>query len=1509
MATHSHSALPAAQPFVAAMKALPNTGDNGFEGFVSDCLQEVLQQRFLLQKSGHQGGSDGMNDPAGNRLSIGFEGKKYGSTTVSLAELRRKIYDAVQHHPTLDLWVLATTGKFSKTNLVELQKTGQELGIAIGLLDAIEGKGKPSALAILAAAAPAAVAKHLGSAAPVVDYLAAVAAEATFENRCAMVLEPFHRPDVGYFAAKEQAAGWLRRSFQDDQTAVSRLHCYGGLDAPGNVRVRRQAVIDAVSAWWSAGPVSPLALLGEEGVGKTWGLLAWWQEISGQPDALPLTIVAPARDLAPSPSEPPARLLGRLLADRIGLRDVDFWTRRVGLWTSLKTAKPSILLVIDGLNQNVNFLEWHRLLQPLLTELNGHVAVVVTCRTHYWNVDLKGLANLSPRASEMLVPDFSDTELDEMLARHHAPRAQLSTALIELMRVPRYCQLAIQRRRELEESGDITIERLIYEDWRHRLRLHGSSLGPTEADFQQFLIGEGERLRAAIDDDTDATASVTRAQIAEALGRESGAQGSELRTALDEIISGRWVEHVEGSTSRFRLKKDRMPFALALALNSQLDAAGSGHAERLAEFMEPLRGTDRGVAILRWAVTAAMLRDHGPSETFAVLAQDWFFQQNFGRTDYEALERLIPAKPDLFLDLAERIWLVHNRSARDENLFITAFADAARFVPFRRALEARLCRWLGYYWPDHQRVMMAERNASPEAARESVDAAIEGRRSSWEQVEPGLAGVLTATVARVETPEGIEREYGFLAGRAMGILSMLPRLPFLNAIMSWAVSRAISQSFGPHDGMGWVLRINPIDGEATASAISQVADTLLATGTEVAVEAAHLLLEALATPEAAAVVAGLDATPRRRIFGRVATVGDDGLVRLPEDGAARTDDEPLYRYSALKDLAYRPDVMLGPDQQDQLAEAADSTDALDVFSAGLSQGSGDFALEQSMPALARWAPDALTRLIRRIFETAPQRLDENGNVDEGKLLRLASEVERFWPLLDAETHAIFASVATPFIRREFGAGKSDGWLHAQISRLAGKTAAEQIAIFKSDPHGPNFYTDEVAVFATPTATDFGDLVSEITGDHREHWVGYVLSVDRSAMPPAFAEALMGAIATDTPTTRLRLLALARYDQNPVMLRAIVNSGWSWSPDMERSEGANGSLAMIVAARHLTVQDLEQRIDPLAWGARVQDAPDDGDALDHFEAVVLEGIATQSFPETVGAVPSWFDSKVAMRVLAEQRGDNLVAALDALLERGPEHAFGFGSFPVLSALRAVMETRPADGVRIWNVLYPAYRDSNWSSLEKFERLPFYSAAADLTPHCDRILADAVTDAALASMAGWAADGGRTDWLLGHMHSGLFAKTAGEVGRSLTLGRFLDPSPAGDEFWAAANALPLEGWLADVRRISSEAYQRSRSAEHWRTKFLSGNNPDLAFSALLLFMACADDRAIELLERAVEARGRDGLPSEEKAIWHAARHELERTAKESAKNRDKRLYLTDILKATHAPWRSHVRQFPV
>ncbi|MEO7179132.1 MAG: hypothetical protein ABIW83_09830, partial [Allosphingosinicella sp.] len=626
----NHRSMPANQTpqakFLSALRNMAASGEAGFEGFIRDCLQESLSVRFSLMKSGPQDGADMRSGGPANLLQVAVEGKRYGNATALPTEqIQLKIVSAAQSGFGLDLWVLATTRAISATDRAKLAETGDRQGVATAVLDATDGADRPSALDLLAANAPRAFAKHFPALPQVGPWLDALRREEDFSERLDRVLEPFRRTDVGYAAARDACTTWLVTAMADEATARARLDSFAGLEAEGAIVIPRLGVEEQLDTWLESGPAAPLVILGNEGVGKTWSLLGWWgRRMREAPDKVPLTLVVAASAIAGVGDVAGPDLIARLLAERFPIRDQEFWRRRLALWAQETSASPRVLLEIDGLNQQPAFAGWNQIIQPLFdSDWNGLFAAAVTCRTAWWEDDLKALPTVSPGFQAVRVPVFDEAELDQILALFDLKRSQFSPEMQEILSIPRYCQLAIRRRRELVDSGDITIERLIYEDWRHRIARVGSSLSPSEEEFRAFITDLGLNFRSALDGEAP---TLSRREMIEALDRDMGRGEPALRIALSEIVDGNWMQRAQDGR-RFTLNVRYVPFALALALHRELGIAGPTAApDRLATFMDPLRGTDRGTAILRSAVTIALLDPDSPHWIFTLLIDAWFNQ-------------------------------------------------------------------------------------------------------------------------------------------------------------------------------------------------------------------------------------------------------------------------------------------------------------------------------------------------------------------------------------------------------------------------------------------------------------------------------------------------------------------------------------------------------------------------------------------------------------------------------------------------------------------------------------------------------------------------------------------------------------------------------------------------------------------------------------------------------------------------------------------------------------------
>jgi hypothetical protein len=585
-------------------------------------------------KSGPQGGVDVIGDLTGSGLVVGVEGKHYRNTTrLPLDELKSKLRDAAKRFPALDVWALAVSRPISGGDVAELEAVADDLGVDVLVLDWDDNSPSLPPLAVLCAAAPTAAHKMLGHDPSCEADLAAIRADPTFASELGRLLDRLTNPLVGYGAARARCADWIVRHLQDNDSARLAFDSYAALQAPDGRRIEREGLQAVMDAWWAQPAGRAAAILGEEGVGKTWGVLGWWLAASAADANFPLTVVVPARRVVGADGR---QLLADALHQATGVRDGAFWRRRLDRWATQPLERPPILVVFDALNQHWSFGLWSEVILSLTAgDWRGACAITLTCRPDHWRSRLKGLRDLSTRPVEQNLGPFTDPELDRLLALYDLERADFEPRMLALLRVPRLYHLAIARRKELEDSGDITPERLVYEDWRHRGPHARQALGHEE--FQAFVSGLGQRLRETAHDDD----RLTRAELLDRLAADSGRSPQEFEGVLSELIDGRWLRD-SGKPHRFQIDPSHAPHALGLALVDEVREISSvEEAEaRIAEIFDPLQGLDIAVAILRSAATFAMLDDVTAAARQGLLSQ-WLHQQNFGPPDFQSFWRLV----------------------------------------------------------------------------------------------------------------------------------------------------------------------------------------------------------------------------------------------------------------------------------------------------------------------------------------------------------------------------------------------------------------------------------------------------------------------------------------------------------------------------------------------------------------------------------------------------------------------------------------------------------------------------------------------------------------------------------------------------------------------------------------------------------------------------------------------------------------------------------------------------
>lgn len=1418
------------------LQGLDPTGPQGFEGFLRDVLTEVTRQTFELMKSGPQGGIDVLQRQAANRFTVGLESKQYTTSKLPLDQLKAKIVDAATSYPGLDLWLLATTSEVPANDRLALGKVGEEDGIAVEILDWPRGAGLPP-LAVLCAEAEHAVMAHFSHrAAEMRDLLAAVRRHPLYPAQRNGLLERLTRADVGYAAARARMIDWTRGALADTGIARVRLGSHANLLQPGIKRISRSTLMAAVDGWWNGQRSQAAAILGDEGTGKTWVVLDWWQ---AHCDALPLTLVVSARDI--QQTRDPFDLMAELLARRTELRTPQFWRKRIRLWQLARTDGPRILLIIDGLNEHFMYRGWSDFLRPLLTnDVWGQFAVAVTCRPDHWATSLKNLASLQPPPCSIPVTAFDDAELDGLLRLHGLNRGDFSPEVVSLMRSPCWSERAIALRDELRDSGDVTAARLVMEDWKRRLDLRDAHIAPTTDEFRAWVTGLGRKVRDALETGEDI--QVSRQDVRNDLQGEMG-RDDDLTAALSEIIDGSWLARVDG-TNRFKLNPDRAHHALALVLVDQAGRTATAEAARecIAGFLEPLRGQDFGVRILRAATSIAVLERGWTHHVQRQLAERWLMSQNFAGPDFEEFWRLIPEAPEMFCGLVEDLWLRRVGGSRQDEGLIKGFAIACGKWPHVAAVvRIWVEAWLGTYRLDPDKGAFIGRYDGESEHAKQNRAATEERLRQWAQL-----GDRTAFLPGLRHRE--DEGLSWLCHRVPAILSFLPRRPFVPALLAWAVSRALMGRAWDFDEIAWVLRHNPFDAEEASQAVLDGADGLLVLDHPIATDAARRLLEALATPAAMAKVAPLP-RPSRDHGQRNETVQVDevsGVISWDHQTALqwpRSQEIALSAAMGLSAPARDPHTILSSDDRAVLAALPETLAAERVWSHHGAM-SEDVDVEGCRDALARWAPEALACLVRRIYGTTAQRTEEG-------VRQLAWRLPAYLMVLDPS--------ALPMEQGDF-----------VLQRLWQKSASEQIAILNCDNNPIS--SQDYAILARPSAEDLAAVLDHLahaeTTERISGWLWYLSVVPLDALPVEKAEEVLLRLCghAETDVRRLALAVVFRTRQ-PALFEAFLRSGWRHAPAMDHDESAWASLILCQVANDDTAADIRSRINPCTLGNLLVRRPKAGEEMAAFAKFFLGELdrATGKTAPTK-TVSFWLDDEEdiqSITLLLEQRGEEILSRLEPVLDGHQRIRWGYEvEFPLVPLAIALMRHRPEMGVRLWAVLLDRY-DRGIMRRPALETLPLEGPDHPAVLRArDIMLKRAKSDDALATIAAKAGDLGRQDWLLQCLERDLSQDAcAGTMARALTLAGFCDTSPQLDQFWAERLAQPpAPGWLAEVHAWARGHYRRNQWARHWLTQFFEEPDRDRAFAYHQLFMSCADRRAWSWASDMLGSRGETVPP-----IW--------------------------------------------
>jgi hypothetical protein len=1431
----------------ARLAALDAAGAGGFEGLTRDLLAHVTGQTFRIAKSGPQDGTD-VRSASVNTLQIGLEAKKYGqTTTLPLDALKAKLQEAAAQSDAVDLWVLAASREISSTNVRALEKTGEAEGVKVLILDWSKKSGALPRLAALCAMAPEVMVIAFPKDVEVAAALPLIVAHSSYPALERALRDELAGADIGFSAATTSLDTWMRDTLASQVKAQQRLHGFNDLLAPSTKLAHRTGVLEALDAWWAQPSPPPAVLLGDEGRGKTWAALAWWERLNQQEQGAPLILFAPANLVAGTDVEV---LLAKLLYERTRIRDETFWVNRLRLWSRTPKRPPPILLVIDGLDQNWLYTRWTDLLQPLFDadRWGGLFAVLLTCRPDHWR-ELEGLQGLTPSVTQIPVGDFSDPELDEFLSLQGSSRSSFSAPLLALMKVPRLSLLAFQRRAELANSGDVTPERLIYEDWKARLgRRRGLKFDDEE--FQDLIVDLGRKLRDAPDDLT-----VSRRQMLDQMTRDSGRPTADLQGALSEIVDGDWLKRTE-KTHFFKVDRDRTPFALGLALAKELASASDrGAAEAiLAEFMDPLKGQSLGAAMLRAATTIALLDSSVPKVSRRTLLERWLNEQNFGSVDFEAMWRVVGADMELFLDLAEEHWLARGRGGRFSEILIKAAVNTFQFPAVAKTLTQRLSTWLSWVWLDRHKGQIGLKGDDPQVQQARMQANLKAYLAD---------GALAASFG---TPKLVTHAHpDWVQTHAFGLLSFLPRAPFVPAIVAWALGRAIMGAAVQFEDLAWTIRLNVEDPEETRLAFQDQITALEATSDPFCLAAASWLLEALAD-----------------------TVSEQRAVTLRALASTKL-GAPVYPGQVMS--SPRRDVQLDPAETPDVSKPVPSIVAAELWRSRFQRTESDLNFDKARKRWAREHPDRLAATLSAGATSVEGR-------SEDQILALAAHVEEYATALDEPGRAKLSQAMKIGLDR-----LSQKAVELRNARLLlevwGKPALEQFQILANVTVDGPVDKSALVAFLRPKPADYPAIFKLF--DHSPSKVvtwTLLKALDRVGHREQLEswDGLAALIFDVDLDVRHAAMELAVGSKNKGATTALAKSDWSADTTAHLTERAYGSLLL---GRDLAVD--RTRLDPEACSGWLRADPDNPEALKAYHAFVRAAVEGMTTPGERTVPGNWAPHGEALDILLQKDGAAFLSWFKPWFaeHRGATSGL-FETFPLIEICEALWGYAPTEGIDVWRGLIEEM-DQGIISRDDLPLMPF---SAPESPEAliavDELIVRADTDRDLFDIARSAMREDKIDWLVSAIDRVLSGNLteAAAVAKAVTLLGFLEVTDATEAIWARFQA-PTQGWLKVAYDFAKADFAAVGIAAHWFNQFEKATGVAEMIAAYELFLAAADMRSYRWFKR-LSLDDDDHAAFARRRHWNLNSERLEQSAKAKRDGLKSTLVRVSTATSTHSPW---------
>lgn len=1116
-----------------ALHQLRATSSSGFEGFIVALVSGLAGMRLQLAKSGSQQGKDAATLPSED-IRISVECKRYAEgKSPSARDLLGGFEEEVSATGgDLDLYLVVSTGSIGIEESRRLLDAGDRHDISVEILD-WQSAGLPE-LGVLCACAPDIAVGELISRDSNADLLKVrkdldeISGRADFSERKSALQRRLSRAELGFSRARAICNGWIQQKLSSAADARAVFNQPFSVD-DGSVGPfsSRENVNKQLDEWFTSWRThnSPLVLLGNEGVGKSWSALKWWSQFK---DDAPLTLLISSNLVDATRFD---AMLWSALMRQGSFANQSICERRVNRWLSRDpTNVPSILVILDGINERPRYPWWQMIAAAGESKFASRIAVLATCRQGYWT---ENLALRCPGVQSATVLPFTDQELAAAWGDRQPQLSALAPDLKQFIRVPRVFRLASNHLESLMTSGDLTVERLLVDDWRQRQELN-PALSISYRQVNEFISECARRLR-------NNEVELTRRDIKELSASIADLPQEELPRAINELLDGPLFERIDAPVERYRVRKERVPYALGMLLAHEVHETTrkvgiEAAREAIGGNIESFRDFDCAVPIIRSSASIAVSDPNIDDEVAAILLEQWATLPQATAEGGEGFGALVPLAPGAYTRVAERLWLSNEFHASGREWVSAALLRWREAESVKPVLEQHCNRWLGIWsrrWfpflnqPSEERLAQ-QNDAIEDKVRSLTDSEREFVASANEESETPVAP--------------------WISRLALLIISHCPRVPFIDGMLAWCFARSLMGYWDGFDELAWVLRLNDVDAVQTEKALLGRVKYMSEDASEAGTAALRLVCSAIGTKSAVSRIESSRFLESQRPLGARAPELDDAV----DPSVERSDKAEVW----LKRL-----------------------DDADVAMRFASSGSNDcdFVFDVGEPWLARFNAEAYASKCCEMLGAASAR--------EGVALRqLALHSIEFLLLVTAQERASLDAARRKLFECLSGdqhdARASESYLLTAV--IAESCAAEQLELIIDRPIDALELIELESVFA-PITRSFIRAVLESLPESPRALVRTLWFITREPCVLTGTErlAIENLVGANDPLVRAFALRFIHVSRDQELLRGLIAREWS-ATSTDSQEAFHGSVALC-RAPGVKYRDLKSRVVPELLG--------------------------------------------------------------------------------------------------------------------------------------------------------------------------------------------------------------------------------------------------------------------------------------------------------------------------------------